>query len=952
MRRADRGRSAYAKLALLTGLVLIGAGPAGAQSTTASIRGTVTDDSGVVPGATVVARETQSGFQFEARTAADGSFSLAGLRPATFQITVSMPQYKPAARTLQVLVGQNITANFRITPELVFVENVTVVGERLVDVRTPEIATNVTEEQVRHLPQNSRNFLNFAALAPGVRVADNETRKEITAGALGARSTNVFIDGVSYKNDVIEGGVIGQDASRGNPFPQNAVQEFQVVTQNYKAEYEKATSAIITAITKSGGNRWSGDVFSLYQDKNLVEHDEFAKARGLPKPTYERWQWGASLGGPLVKDKLQVFGSYEENRQDRDSQVVLGGTAIPASLRSTLTPYQGTFVSPFRERLVFAKLSSQPRPGQVADFTYNLRNETDIRGFGTETSFEAAENVRNRVDSALGRYQVASSRWVNEASVSFQRYRWNPSPLNPDLVGRQYQGVLRIGGRDTEQLFIQRRLSLRDDFSRFTEWGGKHALKAGIVLGFLDYSVDKKFNFNPLFRFRSDISWDFPFEASFGAGDSSLDASNRQFGAYVQDDWSPNDHFTLNLGVRWDYESDMLNNDYVTPANVRAAAAPFVDGARYFTDGDDRPPFYGAFAPRLGFSYDLTGKGRTILFGGAGRHFDRVLYNHTLDERFRLQYAVRLFRFSATGAPRDGQPTLRWDPAYLSVAGLQQVIATGVTGLPEVFLIDNETKVPAADQFTVGLRHSFGPVLVSASYAGVRSRNEFTWIFGTRRADGTCCLPVPGFSNILISSDDKKSWYDALFVTAEKPYGTGGRWGFSFTYTLAWADQNGGDLFSLDFPRVEDYPRYPTPTDERHRIVATGIVALPWDVLASAFVTLGSGLPYNIDDQSRGGGPNERRFLRNEGRPEQFDFIIPNAFAYRSVDLRLEKSFRFGAHNQVSAIAEAFNVFSFSNYRNFDGFIPTLPATNPNFGKPRELIDPGRRLQFGLRYAF
>ena len=117
-----------------------------------------------------------------------------------------------------------------------------VTGDLLVDTRTPEVATNVTEEQIRYLPQSTRNFLNFAALAPGVRVSDDELRKEISAGALSANQTNVFIDGVSYKNDVLEGGVVGQDSSRGNPFPQNAVQEFQVLTQNYKAEYEKASS--------------------------------------------------------------------------------------------------------------------------------------------------------------------------------------------------------------------------------------------------------------------------------------------------------------------------------------------------------------------------------------------------------------------------------------------------------------------------------------------------------------------------------------------------------------------------------------------------------------------------------------------------------------------------------------------------------------------------------------
>ena len=110
----------------------------------------------------------------------------------------------------------------------------------------PRSSTNVTTEQVRYLPQNQRNFLNFAALAPGARVSDDETRKQVTGGGLDATQINVFIDGVSFKNDVLDGGVVGQDSSRGSPFPQTAVQEFQVLTQNYKAEHEKASSLVIT----------------------------------------------------------------------------------------------------------------------------------------------------------------------------------------------------------------------------------------------------------------------------------------------------------------------------------------------------------------------------------------------------------------------------------------------------------------------------------------------------------------------------------------------------------------------------------------------------------------------------------------------------------------------------------------------------------------------------------
>ena len=216
----------------------------------------------------------------------------------------------------------------------------------------------------------------------------------------------------------------------------------------------------------------------------------------------------------------------------------------------------------------------------------------------------------------------------------------------------------------------------------------------------------------------------------------------------------------------------------------------------------------------------------------------------------------------------------------------------------------------------------------------MRSRNGFTWLFGTRRPDGSCCLPVPGFANILVSSDAKKSWYDALFLTAEKPYTANARWGFSLHLH---AGLGRADRRRPVQPRLSHRRR---TTRAIRRQTTSGTASwprrwsgLPWDLLGSTFITLGDGLPYNVDDQSLGGGPNERQILRNGGRPE-------GTFTYKSIDLRLEKAFRFGARQQVSVIAEAFNIFDHSNYKNFDGFIPTPPATNPNFGQPRETIDP------------
>jgi hypothetical protein len=919
------------------------AGAAG-QTTATNILGTVSDEGGALPGASVTAKGVDSGFTYEAKTDAQGTYALQGLRPGTYEITAFVDQYNPQTRTVQVLLGRTATLDFLLTANPTFAERVEVVGATtLAETRTSEIATVVTQEEVRFLPQDQRNFLNFAALAPGVRVSNDELKKQVTAGGLDATQVNVFIDGVSFKNDILEGGVVGQDSSRGSPFPQSAVQEFAVLTQNYKAEHEKASSAVITAATRSGTNQWTGDLFLGYQDKNLTAQDRFTRERNLPKPTYQRWQPGGSLGGPIARDKLFIFGAYEENRQDRDSQVTLGGTPVPAEFG--LDRVVGTFPSEFRERLGFAKLTYQPSPGQSMDLSYSVRTEDDVRDFGAQTSFEAASDLDNRVDSILGRWQLPGNAYLNELTLTYQRSNWIQHPLNPDLLGIDYEGVIRVGGRDSTQDFTQSRISVRNDYTRHARWRGTHLVKTGTVFSILDYDVSKQLFGNPLFRVRSSTGSAFPSEASYGVGDPDLSAANHQLGMFVQDDWTATSRLTVNAGLRWDYESDMLNNDFVTPSAVRAATAGFVDANRYFTDGDDRPPFYAAWQPRVGASFDLAGAGQHVLFGGFGRYYDRIFYNAGLDERYRLQYETRTFRFSTSGGPDpNGFDTIAWNPSYLSKAGLDSLIARGVAPAPEIYLFANDMKPPVSDQFTGGIRTSVRGILVTASYAGIRAQNGLTYEFANRRPDGTCCLPVPGYSNVLISRDVKKTWNDALFVTADRPFRD--RWGFRLVYTLAKGETIGGDLFSFDYPTVEDYPRHPTRDDERHRIVATGIVRLPYDLMLSSVVTLSSGLGFTVLDESRGSAIGQKQVLLFAGRPDK-------TLAYRNADVRLEKIFGVGGTRRASVAAEAFNVFNATNEACYEGFIPTLPAVNPNFGSASCVVDNStRRFQFAVRYSF
>jgi outer membrane receptor protein involved in Fe transport len=908
-----------------------------AQSTTATIRGTVNDESGnVFPGATIMATNTANGFTHTATSGTGGNFLLAGLPPGTYRIEVSAPSYKASARDVTVQVGSTIDVSFRLRPDMVLMEEVTVLGSTPVETETSEVATNVTRQQIENLPQNDRNFLNFAALAPGVILGTDELRKEVRAGAQGASAGNIFVDGVSLKNDVTLGGTVGQDASRGNPFPQNAVQEFRVITQNYSAEYQKASSAIITAVTKSGSNELTGDAFIFYQDKSLVDENPLTHAA---KPAYEREQWGLSLGGPVIRDKMHFFVSYEANDQDREETVVLGGgfQNFPA-LRSSLAKYEGTFVSPFRSDLAFGKLSYQPTASQLVDFSANYRKETDIRGFNNQVSREAAENAKNDVWGTNLRHQLTSSTWLNEASASYTKSEWNPTPLDSTSVGFEYEGLLRIGGRDTEQNIGQTRLALRDDLTFANlNMHGSHTLKVGGNAEFLDYTVTKHFEENPRYFFASDISSTIPYKARFGFGDPDLSADNQEYGLFAQDEWRTNDKLTLNLGLRWDYETNMMDTDYVTPPEIRQRLGSQFS-SNYFTDGNDRSPKKDMFAPRLGFSYDVFSTSKTVIFGGAGRYYDRNLFNNTLDERFRLQHSVGEFYFSETGAPipqRNNQPAVKWDPKYLTAAGLRELQALGITGKPEVFLIENDTKVPYSDQFNLGVRQAFGSMVASLSYANIRSYNGFSFLWGR----GSCCFEYdPHYAQVLVSSDDIKTWYDAVYLQLDRPYTDASHYGFNVAYTWSDAEQIGGDLFSLDLPTIGDWPKYGTPGTQDHRIVASGIVGLPFDVRLSSLIQYSSGDKYRIHDFSKGFCVGCYRPRTGEGP------------SWTTVDLRVDKGFNVG-RNRFGVVLEAFNLFNDARYQNFQDFNP--PEQNPHLGEPTSIVTGSqRRYQFGVRYGF
>lgn len=991
--KRHRGLMGVSAAALAASLML--AGGALAQTATSTIRGNVSDQGQAEAGAQVVAREIATGYVARATANAAGNYVLPGLRPGAYEVTVTTPDGQTATESVSIGVGQTGTLDLMVGGEIVAdsgateVEELVITARQLPDARTSEIATNVSRTQIDTLPQISRNFLNFAALAPGVRITEGETERTITAGGQPATAINVFIDGQNQKSTIIDGGVAGQDDSRGNPFPQGAIQEFRVVSQNFKAEYEQAGSAIITAVTRSGTNEFEGEVFATYQNQDWIQQDYFGRLRGDEQPELTREQYGFVVSGPIIHDRLHYLLSYERKDETRQAQTFLNRPEY----ESLFTDQLGTFATPFEQDLWFGKLSWQINDRNRLELSGTWRDEADIRDVGGQNGPDRATQINGETRSLVLRHQYQGDNFLNEMSLDYFSYTYNPTALNFDTYGAEYAifrdddpdtagfqfnvfnreaTVFTLGGRSDNQNIEQESITFRNDLT-FTNivWNGEHTIKMGVKYSDQSYYVNKELGRNPQFWFdvdgRPEIngSTDIPVRVSLGSAVPPADISNTVIGLYIQDDWRITDKLELNLGLRWDYEDNAVNNDYTTPQNIRdmlaaLGSAPgysFPDHfnpADYIADGD-RDAFTDAFQPRIGFSYDVFGDQSTVIFGGAGRYYDRIGFNFPFDERFKPTQFIREVFFSADGS-RPG--TIAWDPAYLTPEGLDPLLAA-TPGAGEVFLIRNDVPAPRTDQFNLGVRQQWGDWQLSATLAYAFTKNEFAWYVGNLGMDGGIWSgPTPasvGFpefrDRIFISNHDREREYAALHLQADKPYNRTDGWGFQINYSLSEAEQNGSrdqglGNFDFDYNWIDATPWFPSPGDERHRITASGLVDLPWNFQLSGFLTLGSGTPYTVFNcpDAAPGGPN---ICWNGGRPEKFSFIIPDAWAFRQLDLRLTKNFDLFDGHQAQIYVDAINVFGFRNYSGFN-----QDANQEMFGTPTAQYLPTRSFQVGMRYRW
>ena len=994
--------------AAVAACLLVAAPIALSQSSSATLRGQVLAGEQAVPAASVTASNTATGFSRRVQTDEQGNYTLAGLPPGTYKVEVTGPT-GAVARLVTLQVGQTASLDLGLAAAQENIESVTVTATQLYETRTSEVATYVTTKQIEALPQNSRNFLAFADTVPGVQFvtsADGAT-SEIRSGAQAANGVNVFIDGVGQKNYVLRGGVSGQTLSRGNPFPQLAIGEYKVITSNYKAEFDQLSSAAVVAVTRSGTNEFESKVFYDHTVENWRASDPNER-RDRRKADSEQDQYGIAFGGPIIRDRMHFFVTYEGKEFQTPKNITLGegipSSAAPPELQRLL----GVVSAPFEEDLYFAKIDWSVADDHLLELTGKRREESEISNIGDRNTATFASDKQNEETRIDLRYQFTGAQFLNDAHLTYEDASFNPRPvtLEPGIrvVTPDRRAIINLGGGEEFQDKGQKGWGFQDDltFTSF-EWLGAHTVKTGFKFKSVEINAFEQQPFNPQFLF--DITQDpaIPFVVQFGATIPGLPArnvtsTNKQYGIYIQDDWEATDKLLLNLGVRYDYEETPTYLDFVTPADViaglnsvdtSAGAAPGqtyaqtlalggVDINEYISTGGNRDAFDGAIQPRVGFSYDLSEDESLVLFGGAGRAYDRNVFDYLALERSKGTFPRYEFIFNAPGHPCDtttDQRCLEFDPAFFERENLEALVAANPNLGREINLINNDLKTPYSDQFSLGVRNRFDlwnqNWVTSATLSYVESKDGIVFLLGNRRGNGSFRenplaeweqVPfgngIPGLGTLLIIGNGIESRTSSLLLSAEKAFTNESNWGATFAYTYSDARENRtnsglfDEHFIFDFPTVDEFGWHNATGVPRHRLVTTGIWDGPWQMTLSAKLLLQSPVEFEAlncrdvptaAERPPGLGANNFCFFQN--------FKPDTTIGRKQFDLAAQKTFDLGDFS-VGLRVDVLNVFNWENpdgYENFRGFDN---VTNPALGRATAFRQPTRTFKLSFNVGW
>jgi outer membrane receptor protein involved in Fe transport len=924
-----------------------------AQSASAGLRGKAPANT------EVVVRNVATGLTRKTTSGADGIYSIVGLPPGTYEVNAG-----PGTETTTTLsVASTITLDLgqpAATEEVGgAIATVTVRGTRPPEVRTSEVATTIAPIQIETIPQITRNFLEFADTVPGLQFqVDSGGNTTLRGGAQSTSSINVFIDGVGQKNYVRKGGVSGQFFSQGNPFPQLAIGEYKVITSNYKAEYDQISSAAVTAETRSGTNEFEGEVVGSFTSDNFRARTPAELDSGKKTESKDK-EFGISFGGPIIQDVMHFFVTYEGKRFNTPIAVTQGSgdASVIARLPPEVAAQLGPADLPFDEDLYFGKVDWGLSDADRFVLSAKVRRETQALNIGVAQAVSHSVETKNNDTRVDARWQHTADRWFNELLFTWEDSFNSPTPRNfgngaiYTLQTQQDATIINTGPSSpvSAQHKGQRGPGLQDDLTfKNLSWYGDHTIKTGFKLKKVKLSAQDAEDINPQFFYDVNDAGTatIPYKVLFTTPVPGLSpvatSKNTQFGIYLQDDWAPNEKLTLNLGVRWDYERTPSYLNHVTPANVVAAlnsqypggppgltyaqalALGGVDVNDYISTGNNRSAYKNAWQPRLGFSYDLNADQDHVIFGGAGRSYDRDLYDYLQLEQTKAALPQNTIFFNVAERPCTPSPTcIAWDPNYLNGLPNLQALVVGTNTGQEVNMINNRLKVPYSDQYSIGMRNRVGTWNTSAAIARVLSKNGFGFTLGNRAPDGSFFIngnqpfgnPIPGFGSLILGGNGVETRTTQVLLSAEKPFSEESHWGatFAYTYTMAKQNHNVEEPYMFDGPTLGGLPFILSNQAPRHRFVATGTYRGLWGLTFAGKFTLATPTPNNDVACFLAPGtffPTGSSCTPAAGTPD-------TTFGYRSVDLQASKSFELGGVTSMYVRVDLLNAFNTKNYTDY-----------------------------------
>jgi hypothetical protein len=960
------------------------ASPAVAQQTTGTIAGRVVDDLDAgIPGATITARNLDTGFSRNATSGDGGLYRLAGLPVGSYRVEA---QRAGLARFERDGIGVNVARTTDVDIILrvaALSETVTVAAELpVVPITSSTLGQIVDTARIESLPLNGRQFANLAATVPGVGLGFHSDQTKSTqyspqiSGGNG-RNISYVVDGGDNTDDTV-GGLL-------QLFPLEAIEEFNVMTQRFDAEYGRG-AAVLNVVTKSGTNDLRGSAFTLSRHDALNARTLSEEIHGIDNQAYRRYQYGGSLGGPLVVDRAHVFGAYERTHQDT-RQVVNTLGLFPSE--------DGVYDVPFRENLLHAKVTATATPAHYVALRYAYDGNSQPAGAGLRAARSSWARTNNAYHSVNANHNwMTGGTRLNEFVFQYSSFV-NDIPATDNGPHLRFPngvtaGTSPLAPQGTEQTKWQ----FRNDFSWSSSGLGGlgHQVRTGVnwvhephLFVHVGQGTTGIFTLGA-----NDLNAPVTSILMIG-GTTEFNVPIDAYALFFQDDWRVNTRLTLNLGVRWDY-TDGIPFDQSRNPNFQVLQAAGRTGRFAGTAledfGQETRGDKDNIQPRLGFVYDLHGSGKQIVRGGWGVYTDFAYTNANV-----LTAAIDaiggggpIFVASAPAGIRRSDGALFRVSDPLSTIAAQNLVDPNIPPLAGE-VVSPLIEQPYTMQTNLGWAREIDPsTAVTVDYVRVDGRDLNLRLRPNALVDGRRYLVdlavQPNSIGFRTAISKGTSRYDALIAGVRRRMSRGLDLNASYTLAKATSDvgtasdeivQNLVQDVRDPFADVQDGPS--TRTDARHRITLSAIIEAPWGIRVSPIYMHHSALPThsfegidlnadrNVNDKTarayRFTGLNDDGTATYEEMGDCETVNCSRRAPFSQLNLRVSRAFPLWGPVRVEAIAEMFNVFNAAN-----PFVPLTtqrlsPAGAPlaSFMQPTayagDFQQPEQRVgQLGFRITF